>query len=345
MHRVSLLILLSLEALSGGDRLSSYQAVESHMGTLMRITLYASDPETAASAFRAAFDRIHQLDEILSDYQPNSELNAICRIAVHHNVQVSADLFQVLAASQQISAESGGAFDITLAPVIRLWRIARSRHELPSPEALREAAGRCGYRKLHLDPRQRSVSFDQPDMQLDVGGIAKGYAADQALAVLSRLGIRSALVAASGDLAFSDAPPGQPGWKIGLSSPGQVLYLSNAAVSTSGDTQQHLEQGGKRYSHIIDPATNIGLTTGISVTVVSAHGIDADALSTAVSVLGAKRAQALLEKHSGTCFSLSPATLKSLPRSNHESPTLFTNRRGSCVLAVIRSPGHEAQYP
>jgi thiamine biosynthesis lipoprotein len=255
------------------------------MGTLVRVKLYAGGPQEASAAFRAAFDRIAQLDDALSDYKPASELNRICRSAAGSPVKVSQDLFRVLAASRKLSEESAGAFDVTLGPVIRLWRQARLDHRLPSPEALREAAGRCGYGKL------------------DLGAIAKGYAADAALSVLAQSGIRSALVAASGDLAIGDPPPGEHGWKIGVdrgeSDAGleRILELSNAAVSTSGDAEQNLEIGGKRYSHIVDPATNMGLTSRITVTIVARTGMDADSLATAVSVLGADRGMAVIRKH------------------------------------------------
>jgi thiamine biosynthesis lipoprotein len=134
---------------------------------------------------------------------------------------------------------------------------------------------------------------------LDVGGIAKGYAADAALAVLRQLGLPRALVAMSGDLAFGDAPPGRRGWRIGLDSPDRILELTNFAVSTSGDREQHLDSGGLRYSHILDPSTGLGLTHTIAVTVVARHGIDADALSTALSVLGVERGLAFIERRPG----------------------------------------------
>ncbi len=266
------------------------------MGTLMRITLYATDQQTATSAVRAAFDRIHQLDEILSDYKPNSELNTICRTAVGRFVPVGEDLYRVLTVSQQLSKDSEGAFDITLGPVVRLWRTARSERRLPETTALQQAATHCGYRKLHLNVTDHSVMLDESGMQLDVGGIGKGYAADEALAVLTGLGIHSALIAASGDLAFSDAPPGTRGWRIGLAST-EVVVLSNAAVSTSGDTEQHLDVNSTRYSHVIDPSTNIGLSNRSRVTVLARHGINADGLSTAVSVLGVDRGLQLVEKY------------------------------------------------
>jgi FAD:protein FMN transferase len=293
------LLFASLTLVQAAD-LQLFEAVEPHMGTLFRIKLYAADASQAQSAFRAAFDRVRDLDAILSDYKPDSELNQISQSPI----RVSEDLFRVLAASQKLAEETGGAFDVTLGPVIRLWREARKLNRVPDTEALREAGTRCGYRKLQLDAANRTAAFDQPGMQLDLGGIAKGYAADEALAALKHLGIRSALVAASGDLAFSDPPPGQRGWRIGIGSSDRVLELSNSAVSTSGDAEQHLDADGKRYSHIIDPATRMGLTTGITVTIVAHRGIDADGISTAVSVLGLERGKKFIEKQSGICFSL-----------------------------------------
>lgn len=282
-----------------------FEAVEPHMGTLVRIKLYAAGEEQANAGFRAAFNRIAQLDSELSDYKADSELNRICRTAVARPVEASADLFEVLAASQKLAAETGGAFDVTLGPVIRLWRQARKDNRLPSAAALREAARHSGYRKLHLNPAGRTVMLDEAGMQLDVGGIAKGYAADAALSALAQLGIGSALVAASGDLAFGDPPPGTGGWKIGVDSldrPGgftRVLELCNAAVSTSGDTEQHLDIAGIRYSHIIDPATGMGRTGSMAVTVVARRGVDADGLATVVSVLGPERGMAFIEKQPG----------------------------------------------
>lgn len=270
------------------------------MGTLFRIELYAPTESSARSSFAAAFARIAQLDAILSDYQPGSELNQICTTAVNHPVKVSADLFAVLLASQHIAQKTAGAFDITLGPVIRLWRQARQEHRLPDSDHLREAATRCGYRKLHLDPTARTVLLDQAGMQLDVGGIAKGWTAEAALTIIKHRGIRSALVAASGDLACSDAPPGQRGWKIGLGSDDRTVLLSHCAVSTSGASEQFLEIDGTRYSHIIDPATNLGLTRDITVTVVAPHGAAADSLALAVSILAPASARSLIEAEPGT---------------------------------------------
>ena len=282
--------------------LARYEAVEPHMGTLVRITLYAPNERVAKSAFGAAFDRIRALDDILSDYRPDSELNRVSKTAVGRAVPVSEDLFLVLARSQELAEATGGAFDITQAPVIVLWREARKTARVPDPVALREAATRGGFRKLHLDAEHRTVMFDMAGMALDVGAIGKGYAASEVIEVLDRLGVSSALVALSGDLAFSEAPPGQRGWRIAVHSDDpsivgvpRVLELTNAAVSTSGSSEQHLDLDGRRYSHIIDPASGMGLIGDITVTVIARHGLDADGLDTAISVLGADRGLALIE--------------------------------------------------
>jgi thiamine biosynthesis lipoprotein len=217
-------------------------------------------------------------------------------------VPVSDDLYAVLRASQELAEATDGAFDITQGPVVRLWREARKTARMPDPAAMQEAARRSGFRKLHLDAEHRTVMFDTPGMSLDLGAIGKGYAASEAIGVLDRLGVRSALVAVSGDLAFSEAPPGQGGWRIAVHSedPSVVgvpatLELVNAAVSTAGSAEQHVDIDGRRYSHIIDPSSGMGIAEDITVTVIARHGLHADGLDTAVSVLGARRGLALIE--------------------------------------------------
>ncbi len=287
------------------ETLQLFEAVEPHMGTLVRIKLYAFDVERARDAFRAAFGRIAEIDTALSDYKPDSEVSRLSRARAGEPVPVSEDLFRVLSVAQELAAKTDGAFDVTLGPVTRLWREARARGELPETEALQQASSVSGYRRLLLDGRYRTVAFEKAGMQLDFGGIAKGYAGDAALEVLREKGIRSALVAVSGDLACSGPPPGDRGWKIavrpltedGAADP-LVLVLSNAAVSTSGDAEQHLDSGGKRYSHIVDPQSSEGLTSRIGVTVVASSGIRSDGLATAVSVLGAERGMVLVEESS-----------------------------------------------
>lgn len=253
------------------------------MGTLVRITIYAKD----ASPMRAAFDRIRELDEELSDYKPDSELNRLCR--THDQpVHVSEDLFRVLGASWKLSKLTGGAFDVTIGPVTHLWRLGKT------PDA--ETMARVGWPHLRLDKKHRTVELTLTGMQLDLGAIAKGYAADEALKTLRGLGVTRALIAVSGDIVAGDAPPGTQGWRVGLEPAGGEVYLRNAAVSTSGDTEQSREIGGVRYSHIIDPKTGLGLTSPIAVTVVARRGLEADPIATAVSVMGEQRGRSVFQR-------------------------------------------------
>jgi thiamine biosynthesis lipoprotein len=299
-------IALSLLTAAAHPELHRYESVEPHMGTLVRVTVYTPDGEAATRAFRAAFGRIAFLDRVLSDYKPDSELNVAARSAVGRDVPISGDLFTVLEAAQHLAYATGGAFDVTQGPVIRLWREARKTGRLPAPAAVREAGESSGFRKLHLNPEKRTIRLDAPGMALDVGANGKGYAASEALEAIGKLGVRSALVAISGDLAFSGAPPGQRGWRIGLHSadPSAIgipatLELTDAAVSASGNAEQHVDVDGRRYSHVIDPSTGVGLVEDITVTVVARHGLEADGLDTAVSVLGVERGLALIESRPG----------------------------------------------
>jgi thiamine biosynthesis lipoprotein len=288
--------------------LQPYEAVEPHMGTLFRIKLYAESEEQAKQAFQAAFARIARLDETLSDYRSENELSRITSLAVGHPVPISTDLFTVLREGQLLSEQTGGAFDVTLGPLTHLWRQNRKVHQLPSSSVLKDALSRSGFRKMHLDVATHSVQFDVPGMQLDVGGNAKGYAADEALSVLSKLEIKSALVAASGDLAFSAAPPAEKGWRIGIDALAHPLFLSNAAVSTSGSSEQNFVVDGVRYSHILDPKTGLGLTTDLTTTVIAPRGIDADAMATAINVLGLERGLAFIDRQRGVAAVIATGT-------------------------------------
>jgi thiamine biosynthesis lipoprotein len=277
--------------------LQPYEAVEPHMGTLFSIKLYAANEQQAKQAFQAAFARIAELDATLSDYKPDSELSRVTTVTTP--TPISTDLFTVLAEGQSLSKQTDGAFDVTVGPLTHLWRQNRRTHSLPQADILQDALSRSGFQKMHLDPTTHTVRFDTPGMQLDVGGIAKGYAADEALIVLNKLGIKSALVAASGDLAFSDPPPGEKGWKIGIDALDRALLLANAAVSTSGSTEQNFEVNGVRYSHILNPKTGLGLTTNITTTVIARRGIDADGMATAINVLGPEQGLAFIDKQPG----------------------------------------------
>jgi thiamine biosynthesis lipoprotein len=217
-------------------------------------------------------------------------------------VPVSAELFDVLQRAQRISQLSDGAFDVTVGPYIRLWRFARKRKVLPTAAEIATARAAVGWQKLRLDPRARTVTLTVPNMRLDVGSIGKGYAADQALRLLKGRGIDRALVAASGDIAIGNPPPGQRGWKLGVAAfdsatnePPRTLLLHNAGISTSGDTEQFIEINGVHYSHIVNPVTGLGMTERIQATVIGPDATTTDCLDTTVSLLGVQRGLALIE--------------------------------------------------
>jgi thiamine biosynthesis lipoprotein len=286
-----------------GEVLHRHEYHSDHMGTLFTIVLYAGDSNQAQEAARAAFARITTLDEILSDYRADSELNLLREKPVGVPTRVSTDLFTVLERSRRMSRLSGGAFDATVGPYVRLWRFSRKRQVLPGTEELSLARQAVGWEKLALDPIERTVTMTVPGMRLDAGGIAKGFAADEALAVLRTRGIPRALVAASGDLAIGDPPPGKRGWRVaateidsGTNFATRVFILKNAGVSTSGDTEQFVEIDGVRYSHILDPGTGLGLTRRIQTTVIASCATESDALATTVCILGPRKGINLIER-------------------------------------------------
>jgi thiamine biosynthesis lipoprotein len=282
--------------------LSRFTASERLMGMDFTLSFYCRDEAVANRAGRAVFDRIRELNAILSDYDPDSELRRLSATAgTGKTVELSRDLWTVLEFGQQLSEKSSGAFDLTVGPLVQIWRKSRRVKSLPPDDLLATARAVTGYRKLQLDPNQRTARLDVPKMQLDCGGIAVGYALDESLRLLKEMGIDSAMIDGSGDIAVSGPPPGEPGWKIAVAPlepdgpPSQTLILKHAAVTTSGDAWQHVEIDGVRYSHIVDTRTGLGLTTHTSVTVMAKTGIVADSYATAACVLGPEKGVALIE--------------------------------------------------
>lgn len=306
----SLAFLVALLGLAGcrtspSPTLGRYEFQSPQMGTLFSITLYAPSEQVARSGADAAFARIAALNDIMSDYQADSELNRLRDQPAGQPVTVSDDLWAVLWRAQGFSELSGGAFDVTVGPYVRLWRFARKRKVLPTATQLAEARATLGWQRLRLDPRGRTVTLLAPGMRLDLGGIAKGYAADEALKLLKARGLDRALVAASGDIAIGNSPPGQRGWKIGISGLDEgtnqlarTVWLHHAGISTSGDSEQFIEIEGVRYSHILDPRTGLGLTNRIQTTMVARDATTTDAMATALCILG-PRSLALVENLPG----------------------------------------------
>jgi thiamine biosynthesis lipoprotein len=283
-----------------------FEFSESHMGTRFRIVVYSNTARAATLASSAAFERISRLDAIMSDYRETSELMLLCKQPSGTKVTVSQDLFRVLRAAQRLAARSKGAFDVTVGPVVRLWRRARRTGQLPDNRQIARALDSTGYTMLHLNRTNRSVIMDRSGMLLDLGGIAKGFAADEAMKVLKRHGIRRALIAAGGDIVVSAPPPGSNGWLIGIAplestdeQPSRYLSLRDMAISTSGDAHQYVEISGVRYSHIVDPRTGLALTGHSSVTVIARSCTASDGLATAASVLGPSDGSKLIDSSAG----------------------------------------------
>jgi thiamine biosynthesis lipoprotein len=291
--------------------LQRFSRSEIHMGVEFEVVLYAPDAATAEQAVAKAMARIAELDKSLSDYDTESELSELSETSTvarstFPSVKVSHDLWTVLDQSQSIFRASEGAFDVTIGPLTKLWRRARRWKELPEAESLAAARSGVGFQFLELDAQARTARLLKPNMRLDLGGIAKGYAADEAVKAVVACGLPRVLVRGSGDIAAADPPPNERGWRIGVAPlnpdepPTRFVELARGAISTSGDARQHLVVDGRRYSHIIDPRTGSPVAGRSSVTVIAPSGGVADGLATAASVLGPDRALGLIEKFPGS---------------------------------------------
>jgi len=280
------------------------------MGVPWQLQIYADDPKLALEASELAFDRVKELDRILSDYDPDSELNQLCSNAQPGQpTTVSEDLFRVLTLSQQLSRRTNGAFDVTVGPITDLWRRAWRKRAMPAADDLQAALEQTGYNKVQLNREMWSVTLARSDMQIDLGAVAKGYAAQEALQVLAKQGLSRVLIDASGDITVGDPPPGRDHWLIRIErlpdqeeGEGEWLQLKNASVATSGDAKRFIEIDGVRYSHIVDPKTGLGLTNTSSVTVIAADGMIADALASALSVLPPDAGLMLLKRYDAHAF-------------------------------------------
>ncbi len=284
---------------ASGAREERFEFVRVCMGVRTVVTVYGPDRETALGDAAAAFARIGELEDVLSDYRARSEAMRLCAGPVGVPVRVSDELFAMLAVCERISRATDGAFDATIGPAVRLWREARRTGELPSEAEIEQARESIGWESVRLDARARTVTLLKRGMLLDFGGIGKGHAAECAVRVLRARGRARCLVALAGDIAAGDPPPGERGWRIEIARMRGELRLANGAVSTAGDAEQFVEIGGVRYSHIIDTRTLVGMTARRMVTVVSlgdGSGARADGLDTPLCVLGAEHGRDVVGK-------------------------------------------------
>lgn len=330
--------LSSLATCAAAQALQRFEYSEIIMGVEARIVLYADEEASARRAARAAFDRLAHLDAVMSDWRCDSELMQACGAAADGPVSISNDLYRILERARDISEATGGAFDVTVGPIVKIWREARREDRLPDPEALVRARSSTGWRQMTVDPRQRTLEL-RPGMSLDLGGIGKGFAADEALKTLEAAGIEQALVDVGGDIAAGSAPPDAAGWRIAIDSQrGRPMMLARAGVATSGDTVQYLEVGEKRYSHVVDPRTGMPLTNRVWVTVVARDAATADALASAISVLGPREGLVVLSAFPGTSALIQQETTDGVRRMASETfpidPRLDWPRRKALLIGI-----------
>jgi FAD:protein FMN transferase len=284
------------------------------MGSPLNITLYADDSIKAHKIATEAYKIADSLNLIYSDYLENSELNLLSKNSgTNEFIKVSPAFWDILKLSIKASQKSKGAFDITVGSIVKLWRKARKEKILSEKNILDNALQSVGYQYIIIDSITHSVKLLQPNTQLDLGGIAKGSVAQVIVDFCKKEGIQKVLVDAGGDLAMAsqeDKP-----WKIGITIPNseelipQYLILQNQAVATSGNMYQFVEINGKRYSHIVNPHTGLGITHQRNVTVIAPDGATADWLATACSVLSVKKALRLI-KSMPNCELLMPEIQK-----------------------------------
>ena len=321
------------EAQTGADNdpQSDWRRYESSypvMGTEFKATLYSKDQDQAESAIVAAWKRVEEINSALSDYIPESELNRLSRSSGSSQwIPLGDDLKAVLDRSDQISTQSFGAFDVTVGPLTKIWRRSSRRDQIPDQGSIDLALGSVGFNKIKWNEARDSVWLESQEMRLDLGGIAKGFAAEQALLVLKKHGISRAIIDAGGDLVAGAPPPGELGWEVGLLSYSkqaripesrlpseennsnsknkalpparQSIRIAHGAVASSGDLFQFFEIDGVRYSHILDPRSGIALTDEGRVNLIACSGMDADALASALSVMKPEEGLKMLKQFPG----------------------------------------------
>jgi thiamine biosynthesis lipoprotein len=276
------------------------------MGTIFTICLYAVDRHQADADFEIAFEDIDRLDSTLSNYRPESELSRINRTAAREPVTTDPEVFDFIQRSMDYSHRSNGAFDITVGPLMRAWGFFRGQGHYPSPTELANARTSVGWQHVALDPTLRTVRFEVPGMELDPGGIGKGFAVDSVADLLRANGVTSALIdAGSSSIYALGAPPHEQGWKVQIPRPEDrtksisTVFLRDLSLSTSGNYEKFFWLNGKIYCHIMDPRTGEPVQGVLQTTVITPRAVDSDALSTAMFVMGPVSGVKLLKTVTG----------------------------------------------
>jgi len=272
------------------------------MGTVFAIHLYADTEQEALSFFEVAFEEVERLEETLSKFRPSSEICRINRLAATQPVTTDPEVFSLIDQSLRYSEQTGGAFDITVGPLMRTWGFFRAEGHFPSKDDLNAARERTGFEKIVLDPGTRAIQFAVPAMELDLGAIGKGYAVDRTVEILRESGVNAAVVVAGSSTVYAlGSPPEEEGWKLHVPDPLDrtrkisTVKLRDQAISTSGSYERFFELDGHKYCHVMDPRTGIPVEGVLQSTLIGCDGAITDAISEALFVLGAE-GRALLSK-------------------------------------------------
>jgi thiamine biosynthesis lipoprotein len=277
------------------------------MACVYAIEAYGPDAAALPRIVDDAFDEVDRIDRLMSHYKANSPLSRLNREAARHPVTVEPELFDLIADAMRYNRESGGAFDITVGPLMKAWGFFGGEGRMPSDGDLAAARRHVGAAHVVLNPAGKTIAFDEPGVELDLGGIAKGYAVDRVVGLLKERRIPAALVSAGGSTIYGlGAPPGRHGWNVSIQDPvdsrkvALTVTLEDRAVSVAGSSEKSFESGGVRYSHIMDPRTGRPVQGVLSVAVLASNGTVGDALDDAFFVMGPERSQAYLSQLPGT---------------------------------------------
>ena len=281
-----------------------YTFAQQKMGSPFHLVIFCGDSSKATQLANASFLLIDSLNNIFSDYLPQSELNRLCATSGKDSfVAVSDPFFEMFLLAEEAWKNTKGSFDITIGPLSKVWRKARREKFFPHPDTIQKAKEKVDWKNVVIDKKTHRIKLVQKNMQLDLGGIAAGYIAQKIADFLTTQNVPSALVDASGDIVCTNAPPGKKAWTIGINQPGEAnklleknIEINNCSVSTSGDVFQYIEHEGKKYSHIVDPKTGYGTTFQRNVTIIAPDGTTADWLATACSILPMKKVRKLTKK-------------------------------------------------
>ena len=273
--------------------LDRHEASRVSMACVYVIEAYGSDVTALPETLNEALDEVDRIDRMMSHYKSDSALSLLNRNASHGPVKVAPELFDLIAEAMRYQRESGGAFDITVGPLMKAWGFFRDEGRVPTDDELADARRRVGGARVVLNAEEKTIAFDRDGVELDLGGIAKGYAVDRVVHLLRARGITAALISAGGSTIYGlGAPPSRDAWEVEIQDPidsrktALTVQLKDRALSVAGSAEKSFESEGVTYSHIMDPRTGKPVQGLLSVAVLASTGTAGDALDNAFFVLG-----------------------------------------------------------